>query len=388
MQTQIDYRRDLAFSVNEYQGRVRAVRSLMDGAGIETLLIFTPENVNYLTGYDTIGYSSYLCLILPIDQEPILVVREMELGVARSTTWLDTFVTSGDTANPVLRTRDALAEARLLGTRIGIEETAPFLRVATWRQLTEALGSPRSASGLVERVRRVKSASEVAYIRDACRLANLGMRAALGAVADGATENDVAAAAYTALVGNGSSPLTSQPIVTSGARSGIAHTTFEGRRLSPGDTVLIELAGTRRHYGGALMRTAVLGRPSADVMALYQTVAAALAAALGAIKPGETCGAVDEACRTIIEEAGYEENFRKRTGYSIGVAFAPDWGEGHILSLRKNDPEILEPGMVFHIPPALRIFQRMCVGMSETVLVTEKGCEVLTGLPKELTIVG
>jgi Xaa-Pro dipeptidase len=390
MQTRVGYKRDLAFHVSEYHDRVAAVRRLLAAAEVDTLLVFTPENVNYLTGYDTIGYSSYLCLVLPVEQEPLLVIREMELGVARSTTWLETFVTSGDTENPVATTRNALDKAGLLKGRIAIEETAPFLKVATWRQLTQALGGTRTvaANGPVERVRRIKSEAEIAYIRDACRLADLGMRAGLDAITEGGTENDVAVAAYAALVENGSSPLTSQPIVTSGPRSGIAHTTFEGRRLEEGDTVLIELAGTRRHYGGALMRTAVIGAPGGEVIALAQTVRGALDAAIAAIKPGVTCGAVDEACRSVIEAAGYEENFRKRTGYSVGVAFSPDWGEGHILSLRRDDQERLEPGMVFHIPPALRVFQRMCVGMSETVLVTSNGCEVLTSFPRELTFIG
>ena len=102
--------------------------------------------------------------------------------------------------------------------------------------------------------------------------------------------------------------------------------------------------------------------------------------------PGVTAGSVDQACRGVIEDAGMEAMFRKRTGYSMGVAFAPDWGEGHIVSLRKDDPTELEPGMVFHMPPALRAFQRLCVGMSESVLVTETGCDVLTQHPRELHV--
>jgi Xaa-Pro dipeptidase len=85
-----------------------------------------------------------------------------------------------------------------------------------------------------------------------------------------------------------------------------------------------------------------------------------------------------------IARAGFEANYRKRTGYSVGVSYPPDWGEGHILSLRHGDPTPLEPGMVFHVVPALREYGRWAVGVSETVLVTPDGCEVLTNFPRRL----
>ncbi len=96
---------------------------------------------------------------------------------------------------------------------------------------------------------------------------------------------------------------------------------------------------------------------------------------------------MDAACRGLLEDAGYEPYFRKRTGYSVGVAFAPDWGEGHIVSLRRDDPTVLEAGMVFHIPPALRVPRQYGLGFSETVLITKTGCEVLTRFPLELHVV-
>lgn len=381
--------KDLAFPRDEYELRVEKVRRTMAERSIEVLLIFTPENVNYLTGYDTIGYSSYLCLALPIDREPLMVIREMERGVAMSTTWLTDFATTGDTDDPIERTVDALTRRGLVGRRIAIEATAPFMTARTWLRLKTALGADRVADGseTVEPVRAIKSGREIEKIRTACRFAGAGMDAALGAVTEGATENDVAVAAYAAMVGGGSDPLVSNPIVTSGPRSGVAHTTFHHRRLEHGDTVLIELGATVSRYGGALMRTAVLGEPSAEARRMADVVIQSLNAAIAAIKPGVTAGSVDEACRRVIEDAGFEAMFRKRTGYSVGVAFAPDWGEGHIVSLRRDDPRPLEPGMVFHMPPALRAFQRLCVGMSETVLVTERGCEVLTDRPRELHVV-
>ena len=60
----------------------------------------------------------------------------------------------------------------------------------------------------------------------------------------------------------------------------------------------------------------------------------------------------------MIDRAGYTDNFRKRAGYSIGIAFAPDWGEGGILSLYTGVTTELRPGMTFHIPLALRVFGR------------------------------
>ncbi len=110
----------------------------------------------------------------------------------------------------------------------------------------------------------------------------------------------------------------------------------------------------------------------------------ALAAAIDAIRPGELCARPHEACQAVIDRAGYTEAFRKRAGYSMGISFAPDWGEGGILSLNAGVTRPLEPGMVFHIPPALRVFGVFTVGVSETVVVTDTGCRVLGTTPRAL----
>jgi Xaa-Pro dipeptidase len=178
------------------------------------------------------------------------------------------------------------------------------------------------------------------------------------------------------------------PIVTSGWRSGVAHFTFGNRTLEPGDALLLEMSACRRRYFGPLMRGAVIAPVRDEVRRLADVVVEALDAAIAAIRPGASSGDVDAACRAPIERAGYEPYFRKRTGYSVGVGYAPDWGEGHIVSLRRDDPTRLLPGMVFHIPPALRVPRQYGLGFSETVLVTETGSEVLTSFPRQLHVAG
>ncbi|WP_141703064.1 M24 family metallopeptidase, partial [Cereibacter johrii] len=105
-----------------------------------------------------------------------------------------------------------------------------------------------------------------------------------------------------------------------------------------------------------------------------------------ALRPGAPCAAPHEAAQAVIDAAGYTAAFRKRIGYSMGAAFAPDWGEGAILSLFTGVDRPLEPGMVFHLPATLRSYGDYTVGASETVIVTETGIEVLSNLPRQMRV--
>jgi Xaa-Pro dipeptidase len=131
------------------------------------------------------------------------------------------------------------------------------------------------------------------------------------------------------------------------------------------------------------MRRVVLGAPSDWQSRLAAASLAGLEAAIAAIRPGVPASEVDAACRAEIAAAGYDEGFRHRTGYSIGLNFPPDWGEGHICHLKAGDERPLKAGMVFHLVPQVFDGRRASIGFSETVLVTEDGSEVLTEFPRE-----
>lgn len=383
-----DVHRSLPFDEREYATRIQDLRDRMADRGIDLLVIFSPENVSYLTGYETIGYSSFQALLVPSAGEPALCIREMERTVAGITTHLDDFVTYGDTVDPVEQLRAALDERGWLNGCVAVEQTASFVPFATLMRLRERIGTTTDGSGLVEQGRRIKSPAEITAIVEACRMTEAGIRAALDEVRPGVSENTVAAAGYQAMMEAGSTFFAADPIVTSGWRSGVAHMTFGNRVMEAGDTILLEFGASRHRYFGPLMRSAVLPPVGHEVGAVADTILAALDAAIAAIRPGVTSAEVDDACRSVIEAAGHEPHFRKRTGYSVGLAYAPDWGEGHIVSLRRDDRTTLEPGMVFHIPPALRIPRSFGLGFSETVLVTDDGCELLTRFPRELFIGG
>ena len=86
--------------------------------------------------------------------------------------------------------------------------------------------------------------------------------------------------------------------------------------------------------------------------------------------------------KAIFQKHGYGDRLGHRTGYSIGINYAPDWGEGHIMSIWDGDERPLRPGMTFHLVPGLPSTSAATRSPSATrVLVTENGCEVADALP-------
>ncbi len=376
---------EIVFSLEEYDQRAAKLREGMDEQGLDVLLTFTPENTFYLSGYQSIGYSSFQCLVVPRLGDLMLLIREMEQGCAEYYSILNDVILYSDDQDPTVVLIAAMKQRGLLKGRIGIEDKAPFLTAHDFNRIVAAIGSDAApVHGLVETLRAVKSPLEIEYFHKSARITEAGIKKGLAAVKEGATENEIAAAMFHGCMSMGGEYQSSQPIITAGRKSGVAHTTFHRYILRPGDVALLELGGCYNRYTAALMRTGVVGSPPAEARRMYDVCVEALAACIAAIKPGVYAEVPHRACQAVVDRAGYTENFRKRAGYSVGVSFPPDWGEGHIVSLSEGDKTILQPGMVFHIPPALRKYGEYGVGVSETVLVTEEGCQIVTNASQAL----
>lgn len=380
----------MPFEEAEFRGRLAQVQAEMQARGLDLLLVHTPENIFYLTGHHSAGYYMYTCLLVHPTKEPVLVVRYGEVGNALIFSFMneDNLCIYDDTDDPLDKTVEAIKRLEANPRKIGTENTSFFFSVKNYLALGNKLGSAElvSATGLVEQCRIVKSPAELAYIRQACKAVNAGMEAAVNTIKAGENEDNVAAAIWQATVSHGCQHVGMEPFVAKGWKSGLMHNVWSGDTIVDGDCILLEIPAAINRYHGALMRSVYVGSPTAIIKEWSAVCIEALNAALKAIRPGATSGDVDEACRGVIERAGLYNNFRKRTGYSIGCAFAPDWGEGHISSLQKGDQRILEPGMVYHIPPAIRQLGEFGVGFSETIIVTKDGCEICTDYPRELAI--
>ncbi|MCJ2020663.1 Xaa-Pro peptidase family protein [Methylobacterium sp. E-065] len=377
---------EAAFPEAEFTGRQVAARAAIAAAGHDCLVVTGPEAIYWLTGRQTAGYFAFQALVLPVDGEPALLVRQLELPGAAANTWLDDIQAYPDGTDPA----DALAALlrRRSFARPALERDGWFVSPALAARIGMALGVDPlpDGSGLLGPLRTVKSTAELKAIRAAARYAQAGLAAGIAACTAGNDENAVAAAMLAAATTAGSEAMAMEPLVSSGPRSGLPHMTWRRRRLEPGDAVFLELAGSHARYHAALMRSVWIGEPPSEARRMMDCALRALDAALDAIRPGRLCSVPHEAAQAVIDAAGYGSAFRKRIGYSMGVAFAPDWGEGGLLSLFNGVDRPIEAGMVFHLPATLRRYGAWTVGASETVIVTAHGAEPLSNLPRSMTL--
>ena len=375
---------DAAFPKEEIDARLRRLKRGLAAAKIDLYLTSGAENVFWLSGQQTPGYYTFQCLAVPAKGAPFLMLRGLETHNARANTYLSRIVGYADDANPADAVADIVESRGFRGRRIAIDRNAWFLTPNLFDRLRRRLGRFADGSGIVETLRRVKSARELAAIRAAARANDAGMKAGLEAVRAGVTENDVAAEVMHGAIKAGSEYVGMEPFVVSGPRSGLPHATWRRRRIRKRDVVVLETAACVHRYHAASFRTVAVGRVPRVARDWYAVCREAFEAGAENLRPGRTCADVHDAVQAVIDAAGCTEAYRKRSGYSIGIAFAPDWGEGNILSLYRGVDVAIEPGMVFHVPITLRDYGRFTVAVSETVEVTARGPRILGKLGQDL----
>ncbi|WP_395474694.1 M24 family metallopeptidase [Saccharopolyspora spinosa] len=347
------------FDETEYARRLDTFRATLKAAGLDAAVVHTPENVCYLSGHATPGYYTYQCLIVTADGEAALLMRQTETENAHATTYFSKVVGFADSSDPVAETVRLLAELAPSARAVGVEERSWFLPPEPFHRLTDGIrkaGATTAAiDGAIAAARLIKSPAEIEQIRGAAAATNAGIAAAARAAVPGATERSVAATAFASLVEAGSEYFGMEPFVASGPRAGTIHASWTDRRIERDEAVLLEMSATYGRYNAPLMHTVWTGKLTGDAARMAVACDAARAAALTEVRPGGSPAAAHAACKAAIADAGLAHTYRKRSGYSVGIAFAPDWGEGHLLSLGENEQKTFQPNQVIHVVPTLRI---------------------------------
>ena len=155
------------------------------------------------------------------------------------------------------------------------------------------------------------------------------------------------------------------------------------KKFNNNEGTIIELGGVKHRYHCALSRTVYIGEPDKKLADTLKITNEGIERAIEATKPGATCHDVAIAFWEVLEKHGVEKE--SRAGYSIGLGYPPDWGE-HTLSIRKNEMTVLEPNVTYHLMCGMWM-DTWGLELSESIRVTQDGCELFCNFPRDLHIV-
>jgi Xaa-Pro aminopeptidase len=378
----------LGFTLDEYQRRHELVLDALATRGLDALCLRSPENITYLTGYETPGYYKYHCLILAPGLDPVLILRRFESLNVPEYSWLTKLVPVDDWEHPPSVTASVLKTLGLEGKRVGVEKQGWFYTVEEHESLATELGKTAltDATDILWNARMIKSEEEIRMMQRSATIVDQAMQAGIDVARAGISEDLINAEVNRVIFTHGGEYMGLPPFVLSGERSSLPHQTARGELVKSRDLVYFEISASKWRYAAALMRTIFIGEPPDRQRRCAEAVIGAVEKALETIRPGVTAEEADRAARAVVEKAGFGEYWRHRLGYSIGVNYPPDWGEGEIISLRKGETRELRPGMTFHLVPLCLVYREFGIGFSESIRVTEMGCERFSKLPRTIIV--
>lgn len=366
------------------QSRFDKLNSSLQDSGLDAVILNPGPTLTHLTGLRFHLMERPVVLMLAKDQEPAIVLPELELQKVASLPYkLQIFAYPENPAEWATFFRRAAQTLDLDGKRIGVEPRQ--LRLLEFRYVKA--GAPEAdypdASDVLSGLRLRKDQTEIEAIRRAVKIAQDALEATIPAIKIGMTEKELSAELIVQLLKHGSdSELPFAPIVSGGPNAANPHASPSDRKLQAGDLLVVDWGAAFDGYISDLTRTFAVGEVDEEYLKIHKIVQEANAAGRAAAMPGVPCANVDKGAREVIEKSGYGVYFTHRTGHGIGM-------EGHEEPYMRGDNiQILEPGMAFTVEPGIYLPNRNGVRIEDNVVITETGADVLSDMPREIRSVG
>lgn len=335
---------------------------------IERLIVVNMSNIRYLS-----GFTGSTAAMIVGEGMTVLVTdfRYKEQAEGEVGQGIEVKVDSRDTITAIADLLEGFEG------RVGFESA--HLSYQSYLKIRQKVkGDLVAIEDAVERFRRVKDEDEIEKIENAVKIADQTFEEIIGEIHPGSTEVEIAGRLdYMLRMKSGEIPAF-DTIVASGEHASLPHARPGFRRIADGDMVKMDFGAIWDGYRSDLTRTVVLGKASEKIRQIYQIVLEANQAAIAGIRSGLKASEIDSLARSIIERAGYGENFGHSLGHGVGL----DVHESPRLSA-KND-QYLEAGNVVTIEPGIYIPGWGGIRIEDIVVVTENGCRVLTSAPKHL----
>ena len=380
-------------SVAEHNARIAAVRADIGAAGLAGMCVTGPEDVYYLTGLNHQGYFAFTMLVLPRTGVPVIVARQMEATTLSVQVPWCLHYGYADHEEPVTAVVSAIETVLPASTaaRFGVNKAGIWLPIGIWERLSAGLPQVawEDTSDLIARHRAVKSDAEIACMRESAAISSAAMQAGLDAVQLGVNVREIAAAVYSTMIRHGSDYPGMAPFIRFGDALLQEHVTWPDREVVPGDSVFFELSASVARYHAPLTRMAYVGDPPDGTEVAGRIAADALDAVTAALVPGARACDVYTAWQDVVNSGlGHDRYRRHHCGYQVGIGFPPSWvGGPAVVGLRSDSTWRVRAGMTFHVLSWLLDQEPADYVLSDTVLVTPEGGQLLTSVSRDPVVV-
>ncbi|MBV8206377.1 MAG: aminopeptidase P family protein [Acidobacteria bacterium] len=381
--------------------RLSRIAAALEAAELDALACSLPSHVLLLSGYwPVVGVSVAIvtrsgqaALVVPADEQELAQAGWAASIHAFEPSSLKRLKNVADVLEVPLRS--ALVGLCGLGARIGCDaglasQPASYAAMNIYgAELLRVLraAAPKShisrAGRLLAKLKASLTPGEIERVLLACCIAREAFREGRAALRPGIEEAQ-AAAHFTSPLGaigtgmpevqraGGFAMCMSGP---NSAQASAAYARSRARTLQAGESVLVHCNSYVDGYWTDITRTYVLGEPDARQQQIMAAIFEARAAALSAIRPGVRGAEVDRAAREVLTGHGFGAEFRHATGHGVGFAAIDP---SALPRLHPKSPDVLAPGMVFNVEPAVYIDGWGGARHCDTVVVTEQGAEVLS----------
>jgi Xaa-Pro aminopeptidase len=357
---------------NEFEQRRLTVASGLAERKLDGLLVSWGPNLRYLSGFT----GSNALLLVTAGQSVLITDPRYTLQAGQEST-CQVRIAKG----PLVA--DMLAAIAKLGLkRVGYE---PALMSCDAYQSFEGKLPAKTklapVRGWIEELRMVKSPVEIERIRRSVETNSKAFEQAAARVRPGMKEQDLAADLEYRMRRLGAEKPSFETIVAGGVRSALPHAQPTAARFEIGDLIVVDMGAMQEGYCSDMTRMLFLGTPGAKVKRTYKAVLEAQLAGIDAVRAGARTAAIDAATRKVLRGYGLEGAFIHSTGHGLGLEIHEP------PRLGKRDKGRLKAGMAITIEPGVYIEGFGGIRIEDTVLVTEKGCEILTPTSKELRVI-
>ncbi len=358
-----------------YLNRLNRFYQWMENKEMDAALITSPMNIYYFTGFYSNPHERFMGLFLLKNQDPILIVPELDKNEARTSTTIRNIYGHSDSegADDVL-----LKHVPLSKKSIGLEQNNVSYKRASWlKGLFQIEHMEDIEEGLVN-LRSVKDEVELKYLKEAAILADQAIQYGIESIEIGKSELEIIADIEYRLKKDGVEKMSFDTMVLAGSKTAMPHGNPGKNIINKNEFVLFDLGVVVNGYCSDISRTVVVGEPNEKQLEIYRVVKEAQQQAIDFVKPNVPIKDIDLAARNYISQHGYGDYFIHRTGHGLGL-------DVHELpSIHEKNNDTLDEGLVFTIEPGIYVPDVGGVRIEDDVVVKATGVDVLTSFTKEL----